>query len=1166
MNRKVALFGLVSLAMTFPAATFAIGWMGNTKVYEGSNLYPNRGAYIESSQSMTITTETWPIAANQQVVAVVTTNNWQSTQEYVFSWDGNIGNNSKWYCVLPHFNKNTSVQFYLRAQEYQNGTVYDNNGSANFGFFVRPSPNYRDTPILQWFQTDYKTIMARLPEVVAAGYGAIYLPPPSKAGGGGFSTGYNPFDLFDLGDRMQSGTLRTAYGTAQEFQELLRLSKRLGIEVYVDMVLNHSDNRASTSINRYPSLIPEDFHIKSSANTSNTEIDFNTASDFGFSMLNYDLVGLADFAHEDGNNTRTGTFTLPSYATNNAWGKPSFIRNKPARNLYPGTFTPVAEDVREYLRRWGRWMTETIGVDGYRLDAVKHIPPPFLGYAPDQPTAGNSFSRGDMLNYMVSFNPNLYIFGENFTTNAYAHREFAKTGMNLLDFNLFYNMKSLFGAGGFGDIGASLSNAYGVDGNGVPFERGGLAPSVGVSFVQSHDDGPPTSNNLAYAFLLTRTGRPKVYYDGNNILPGNWSNFPRPGRADSLGLSSDVVPQLLDARARFGRGTMVNRFVGADLYVYERQEAGKGTMLVGLNDRGDTSITQQVQTAFPNGTVLVDLSGQRSNVTVDSTGKVTITVPSNSTAGNTNNAKGYVIYVPDFPRALPSVDPVTVNETFDTRSKPLDPTIEDTYDLPFGTYGSAKQYSAATIRRSYLDINVTTDTTGADAYVKVDNGVALPGMSAETGGPYSGLVNGFTRMTSLGQGQFRLGAVDLINMPDGLHVIRVRVFKNVGTAAPVFNDFLQFVYLARGYQGTPVDGVITGSLLTGQTKNATSNSNRADGLYLNNDGQYLYVAISGRVDTNAGFTNGFMAFLDTDPGSGTGVTDLTTLKDDSGPATRLLSNRKVIAPSGFGAEMGIASLWGRGLNSAPESTAGSTLVNPFTIGSMAGAYRFTQVDRFTGVPALVAYQERTNKGDAAKGLECAVRLSDLFPSGLPATPRVGIVAGLGTTGESGSTLLSTDPTFEANGGRTPYAPWMTNQYLPSSTAISGDPGTSTATLSAYSTYNLKMSVEAPSNAYSCSVVDMGKPGAGGRMTVVVEVRALTALSGPLVLLYDPNNANAVVRNSLGKSLLTPTAFAFSVSSGSLSAGSVRYIEVEVSGPATRTARPTLKLRIGSGIY
>jgi alpha-amylase len=210
MFRRSVAVSLVSMVLAcLSASSDAVSWMGNTKLYEGGNRYPNAGFYLEDSQSLTITTETWPIATGQQVKAIVTTNNWQTSQEYVFSFDFNANNNSHWYCVLPKFPKNTRIQFYLRADEWQNGTVFDNNGSQNFRYFVRPAPRYSDTPILQWFQTDYKTIMARLPEVVQAGYGAIYLPAPQKSGGGGFSTGYNPFDPFDLGDRLAKGTVRT---------------------------------------------------------------------------------------------------------------------------------------------------------------------------------------------------------------------------------------------------------------------------------------------------------------------------------------------------------------------------------------------------------------------------------------------------------------------------------------------------------------------------------------------------------------------------------------------------------------------------------------------------------------------------------------------------------------------------------------------------------------------------------------------------------------------------------------------------------------------------------------------------------------------------------------------------------------------------------------------
>ncbi|MCC6686302.1 MAG: hypothetical protein IT205_04875, partial [Fimbriimonadaceae bacterium] len=386
---------LILLGALLYGTALGLSWVGNTSLSQSGGTIPKRGAFLEPWQQLDIVTETWPIEAGQSVVAVVTTNNFSSTQEYVFSWQANVGNNSRWRLQLPAFAPGSQVQFYIRAQRSgQPQTYADNNGGGNFGFLQRWAPQLRQGTILQWFQTDYKTIMKRLPEVVEAGYSAIYLPGPQKGSGGGFSAGYDPLDRFDLGDRLQKGTVRTAFGSTQDLVELIRVAKRFGLEVYCDLVMNHNANRAGQPINQYPDMIPEDFHIRSSTNTTNSEINFNTESAFSFGMLNYDLLGLADIAQEDGNNTQTGAFTLPGYAVFNGANKPSFVRQPTVPQLYPNA-TPVAEDAPQLIDRWVRWLAGGIGFDGFRIDAVKHTPPGYFGWAPDQ-AASQSFTHGNL--------------------------------------------------------------------------------------------------------------------------------------------------------------------------------------------------------------------------------------------------------------------------------------------------------------------------------------------------------------------------------------------------------------------------------------------------------------------------------------------------------------------------------------------------------------------------------------------------------------------------------------------------------------------------------------------------------------------------------------------------------------------------------------------------
>lgn len=95
----------------------------------------------------------------------------------------------------------------------------------------------------EWFQAGggvYWNLMAsRASSLADMGISAVWLPPPSKAYSGAVSVGYDPYDLWDLGEFNQMGTTATKWGTKDEFFAAVGALKDAGITSYVDAVLNH---------------------------------------------------------------------------------------------------------------------------------------------------------------------------------------------------------------------------------------------------------------------------------------------------------------------------------------------------------------------------------------------------------------------------------------------------------------------------------------------------------------------------------------------------------------------------------------------------------------------------------------------------------------------------------------------------------------------------------------------------------------------------------------------------------------------------------------------------------------------------------------------------------------------------------------------------------------
>ena len=70
------------------------------------------------------------------------------------------------------------------------------------------------------------------------GVTAVWIPPAYKADEQQ-DEGYATYDLYDLGEFEQKGTVRTKYGTKDELKEAIDELHKNHISVYLDVVLNH---------------------------------------------------------------------------------------------------------------------------------------------------------------------------------------------------------------------------------------------------------------------------------------------------------------------------------------------------------------------------------------------------------------------------------------------------------------------------------------------------------------------------------------------------------------------------------------------------------------------------------------------------------------------------------------------------------------------------------------------------------------------------------------------------------------------------------------------------------------------------------------------------------------------------------------------------------------
>jgi alpha-amylase len=77
-----------------------------------------------------------------------------------------------------------------------------------------------------------------LPGLKEIGIDNLWLPPACKASSDN-GNGYDVYDLYDLGEFDQKGSVRTKWGSKDELMELSKKAKELGVGLYWDAVLNH---------------------------------------------------------------------------------------------------------------------------------------------------------------------------------------------------------------------------------------------------------------------------------------------------------------------------------------------------------------------------------------------------------------------------------------------------------------------------------------------------------------------------------------------------------------------------------------------------------------------------------------------------------------------------------------------------------------------------------------------------------------------------------------------------------------------------------------------------------------------------------------------------------------------------------------------------------------
>lgn len=218
--------------------------------------------------------------------------------------------------------------------------------------------------------TLWKRCSTRAESLKKAGINMVWLPPAYKGAAGSGSVGYDVYDVYDLGEFDQKGSVRTKYGTKDEYLEAVRALQNQGIQVLADIVLNHRMGADGTETVMAEECLNTDRNKDIGEErqiTAWTRFDFpGRAGKYSAFRWNASHFSGTDW---DEGAKRKGIFR---FAGKN-WERKIDDENGNYDYLMGADLDTDQPEVVKETADWGKWYLDTVHMDGFRLDAVKHI-------------------------------------------------------------------------------------------------------------------------------------------------------------------------------------------------------------------------------------------------------------------------------------------------------------------------------------------------------------------------------------------------------------------------------------------------------------------------------------------------------------------------------------------------------------------------------------------------------------------------------------------------------------------------------------------------------------------------------------------------------------------------------------------------------------------------
>lgn len=431
------------------------------------------------------------------------------------------------------------------------------------------------------------------------GISHVWMPPAFK-GTNKDDVGYGVYDLFDLGEFDQKGTIRTKYGFKDEYLNAINRLKDVGIVPMADVVLNHKAAADKLETFEVVEVDPEDrtkeiskpFEIEG---WTHFTFDGRQKAYNDFEWHWYHFNG-TDF---DAKRNKSGIYLIQG--DNKGWAENDLVDSENGNfdYLMYANLDYKHPEVIENIYSWVDWFVQTTGVLGFRMDAVKHI--------------DSFFMRNFIRDVKEKQGQDFYVFGEFWNAkeednNTYLEK--TENRFDLVDVRLHNNLYDASLEGADYDLTTIFDQTLVKN-----------HPEHAVTFVENHDTqrGQALESTVeewfkpaAYALILLREdGLPCLFYGDYYGIEGEFAQ-------ESF---QEVLDTLLYARKELAYGEQKDYFDDPNCIGWTRSGNEGGTPLaVTISNDVANSKTMEIGSDWAGQTFHDILGNCSDTVTIDEDG------------------------------------------------------------------------------------------------------------------------------------------------------------------------------------------------------------------------------------------------------------------------------------------------------------------------------------------------------------------------------------------------------------------------------------------------------------------------------------------------------------------------------------------------------------------